>query len=303
MRILIVVLLATLTVYGQKSMDNTFITWDDFTNNFGKEMTVAEDVYDNMAKSGLKDNCLTKMDFTFISDKKENLIRLRDFIKIHYPYTVKEVQKYQNIWEINGETNDIPITSDNLLFWALDMYKRGYEFDAKLDAYGGPFDPVKQEYPDFGKMNEDTYFDKGVESYEKGDLSGAIINWSLTLVINSKNPDAYYSRAIAKNELYTWKAALTDYNKALEIAPDFIDALVNRGSLKDENGDFDGAIADYNTALTIKTIDAENKKMAYFNRGNSKYNLNDKNGACKDWNTAYKLGAEYALEKIKVKCE
>ena len=43
--------------------------------------------------------------------------------------------------------------------------------------------------------------------------------------------------------------------------------------------------------------------MAYFNRGNSKYNLNDKNGACKDWNTAYKLGAEYALEKIKVKCE
>ena len=31
--------------------------------------------------------------------------------------------------------------------------------------------------------------------------------------------------------------------------------------------------------------------------------LNDKHGACEDWNTAYKLGAEYALERIKVKCK
>ena len=284
-------------------MDNTFFTWNNFTDNFGSEMSDAEDVFNAMAKSGLKDNCLTKMEFTFISDKKENLMRLKDFIIAHYPYQLEEVKQYKNIWEINGETNDIPITADNLLYWALDMYKRGYEFDAKLDAYGGPFDPKKQDYPDLSKTNEDTYFDKGVDCYEKGNLSGAIINWSLTLSINSKNPNAYYSRAIVKNELYTWKSALKDYDKALEIAPDFIDALVNRGTIKDENGDFEGAIADYNTTLAIKTIDLENKKFAYYNRGNSKYNLNDKHGACEDWNTAYKLGAEYALERIKVKCK
>ncbi len=284
-------------------MDNKFITWDNFTDNFGSEMRVAEDVFKGMSESGLKDNCLTKMDFTFISDKKENLNRLKDFITMHYPYSVKEVQKYKNIWEISGETNEIPITSEILIFWALDMYKRGYEFDARLDAYGGPFDPKKQEYPNLSITNEDNYFDRGIDCYEKGDLSGAIINWSLTLAINPKNPDAYYSRAIVKHELYTWKSALTDYNRALEIAPDFISALINRGTLKDENGDFKGAIDDYNTALIIEKIDLENKKMAYYNRGNSKLNLNDKTGACEDWNTALKLGAEYASEKINAYCK
>lgn len=301
--LILVILINTLTSCGQKKMENRFITWDNFVNNFGKEMVSAEDVHNNMVKSGLKDNCLTKMDFTFISNNKNSLKKLGEFIKTHYPYTVQEVKKYEDIWEINGETNEMPITADNLLYWALDMYKRGYEFDAKLDAYGGLFDPKNPKFPNLDKSKEDYYFDKGVECYNQGDLSGAIINWSMTLTINPKEPNSYYSRAIVKDELYTWKSALKDYDKAIEIAPNFISALTNRGSLKDNNGDLKGAIEDYNKVLSFEKVDLENKQRAYFNRGNSKFKLADKIGACEDWKKAVELGADYAKVRLDEHCK
>jgi len=299
----ILLLLNTLTACGQKKMENKYITWDNFVDGFGKEMVSAEDVFNNMVKNGLKDNTLTKMDFTFVSDKKENLIRLGEFIKSHYPYTVQEVKKFKNLWEINGETNEFPMTADNLMYWALDMYKRGYEFDATIDAYGGLADSKTAKFPQMDTTKADFYFDKGLECYNNGDLSGAIFNWTLTIEIDPKDPNAYYSRAIVKNELYTWKSALKDYDKAIEIAPDFISALTNRGSLKDENGDYAGAIEDYNKVLSMDKVDLENKQQAYFNRGNSKFNLKDKKGACEDWKKALELGAEYAKERLDEHCK
>ncbi|MFC4817412.1 tetratricopeptide repeat protein [Flavobacterium sp. GCM10023249] len=295
--------LTTLTTCGQKKMEQKFFTWDNFVDGFGKEMVSAEDVFKNMVKSGLTDNCLTKMDFTFISDKKENLQKLGEFIKSHYPYTVQEVKKYGKLWEINGETNEIPMTADNLLYWGLDMYKRGYEFDAKLDAYGGPFDPKDQKFPEIDSSKADYYFDKGLECYNNGDLSGAIFNWTLSIQIDPTDPNAYYSRAIVKNELYTWKSALKDYNKAIEIAPKFVSALINRGGLKDENGDYQGAIGDYETVLKLGKLEVEEKQQAYFNLGNTYFNLKNKKKACENWNKALENGAEYAKERINEHCK
>ncbi len=282
----LLLLLTTLTAYGQKKMENKYITWDNFVDGFGKEMVSAEDVFNNMVKNGLKDNTLTKMDFTFVSDKKENLIRLEEFIKSHYPYKVQEVKKFENLWEINGEANEFPMTAGNLMYWVLDMYKRGYEFDATIDAYGGLADSKTAKFPQMDTTKADYYFDKGLECYNNGDLSGAIFNWTLTIEIDPKDPNAYYSRAIVKNELYTWKSALKDYDKAIEIAPKFVSALINRGGLKDENGDYQGAIADYETVLKLDKLEAEEKQQVYFNLGNTYFNLKDKKKACENWNKA-----------------
>ena len=299
----LLLLLTTLTACGQKKMENKYITWDNFVDGFGKEMVSAEDVFNNMVKNGLKDNTLTKMDFTFVSDKKENLIRLGEFIKSHYPYKVQEVKKFENLWEINGETNEFPMTADNLMYWALDMYKRGYEFDATIDAYGGLADSKTAKFPQMDTTKADYYFDKGLECYNNGDLSGAIFNWTLTIEIDPKDPNAYYSRAIVKNELYTWKSALKDYDKAIEIAPKFVSALINRGGLKDENGDYQGAITDYETVLKLDKLESEEKQQAYFNLGNTYFNLKDKKKACENWNKALENGAEYAKERINEHCK
>ena len=298
----ILLLLTTLTACGQKKMENKYITWDNFVKGFGKEMVSAEDVFNSMVKNGLKANTLTKMDFTFVSDKKENLIKLSEFIKTHYPYSVKEVKKFENLWEINGETNEFPMTADNLLYWALDMYKRGYEFDATIDAYGGLADSKTAKFPILDSTKADIYFDKGLECYNNGDLSGAIFNWTLTIEIDPKDPNAYYSRAIVKNELHTWKSALKDYNKAIDIAPKFVSALINRGGLRDENEDYQGAISDYENVLKLDELEPEEKQQAYFNLGNTYLNLKDKKKACENWTKALENGAEYAKERISEHC-
>lgn len=44
-------------------------------------------------------------------------------------------------WELNGVTDEFAVTFDHLMYWVFDMAKRGYEFDACLEAYGAPFDP------------------------------------------------------------------------------------------------------------------------------------------------------------------
>ncbi|WP_412468736.1 tetratricopeptide repeat protein [Pedobacter sp. KLB.chiD] len=296
-------ILNVLTACAQDKMEQKYFTWQMFSDGFGKEMVAADDVFNKMLKSGLRDNCLTRMDFTFISDKKENLQKLGEFIRAHYPYDIKEIERSEGLWEINGETNEIPITRENLLYWCLDMYKRGYEFDSKLDAYGGPFDPKDQQFPELNISKANVYFDKGLECYNNEDLSGALINWTLSIQIDPANPDAYYSRAIVKNELYTWKSALRDYDKAIEIAPDFSSALLNRGSVKDENGDYAGAVEDYKKVLTLKNVDLEDEQKAYYNLGNTKYNLGDKDDACRSWKKSFDLGADYAYERIQNHCE
>jgi tetratricopeptide (TPR) repeat protein len=282
---------------------NSYFPWKNFADNFPKEIAGAKDVYTNMLNSGVKDNSLTQMDFTFVSDRKENLINLGDFIKSHYPYTLLEINSYEGLWEISGQTNPIPITSENIIYWVLDIYKRGYEFDAKLDAYGGLYDPNEQNFPDLSGEKEDFYFDKGLACYENGDLSGSIINWSLTLNINPKKVNSLYSRAVVKNELYRWKAALKDYDNAIEIAPDFIAALLNRGGLKDENGDYQGAIADYEKILSFDHIDADDKQNVYYNLGNTMLNLENKELACQYWNKALEFGADYAKDRINKHCD
>ena len=105
-------------------MDNDFFTWNDFVENFGREMRIAGEVYEGMVENGLKDGTLLQFDFTFVSNKKAKLERLRDFILSHYPYSIEDFEQTDEGWEISGKSDDIAVTADTLMFWALDMTKR-----------------------------------------------------------------------------------------------------------------------------------------------------------------------------------
>ena len=283
-------------------MKKSFYTWDDFVSNFGKEMVSAESVYQSMLKSGLKEFSLVKFDFHFNSDKREKLEKLYAFLKKHYLYTYEPIYRTENgLWELTGVSNSFPATNENLMYWALDLAKRAYEFDAELEGYGATFD--NKYFPEFTKSKEDYYFDLAIERYQEDDLSGAIINFNNVLKINSQEVNSYYSRAIVKNELYTWKAAIRDYDKAIELAPNFITAILNRGALKDDNSDYTGALEDYTRVVKYEKSDAKNIQLAYFNRGNTYLHLNEKNLACKDWHKALELGADYAKERIAKYCQ
>ena len=284
-------------------MENSYFTWDKFVENFGRELRIADEVFSSMVGSGLKDGCLCCFDFTFLSNRRENLERLAQFLRSHYPYSITGIKPNGSEWDLDGKTAEIPVTADNLQYWALDMAKRGYGFDAEFDAYGAPFDPADQKVRNADATQEESLFDRGVKQYNQGDLSGALMTWSEVIALNPKNANAYYSRAIVKNELHTWKNALRDYDAALEIAPSFVSALLNRGSVKDDNGDYIGAAEDYDKAIALFDADDLTKTRAYFNRGNTKLHLKDKSGACADWKIALQRGEQDAQALIDKHCK
>ena len=278
-------------------MGNIFFEKNQFNSNFGKEMVSASSVYEQRKKSGMQDYTLATYDFVFISNEKANLFRLAEFLKVNYEYKINEIVKH-DYWELKGNSTEFPVDENNLMYWALDLYCKGYEFDCKLDGYGAMGDPKGQKFPDM-KIDAGHYFDLAMEAYNKRNLGMATIHFSTAIKINPNDPNSWYSRAIIKDELHTWKAARRDYDKAIELAPDFIDAIVNRAANKDEAGDYEEAIEDYTKAIEL---DLQNE-MAYFNRGNSKFNIKDFNGACEDWNRAKEFGADYAIERIEEHCK
>ena len=280
-------------------MDDRFFTWQQFSEGFGKEMVSAAQVYERRKMDGIKDYAFATYDFIFISDGKNKLDSLGNFLTTNYGYKINDIKKEDEYWALTGDAIEFPVDEENLRYWALDLYAKGYEFDCKLEGYGAMADPKDQKFPDLAIALYDHYFELAMASYNKRDLGMAIIHFSTAIKINPKDPNSWYSRAIAKDELHTWKAARRDYDKAIDLAPDFTSAIVNRAANKDEAGQYDEAIKDYTKAIELEPKDA----MAYFNRGNSKFNIGDKNGACEDWNKAKELGAEYAQKRIYDNCK
>jgi tetratricopeptide (TPR) repeat protein len=279
-------------------MENRFLTWKQFGNGFGKEMVSATEVYERRKKDGIKDYAFATYDFVFISDSKNKLDSLGRFLTNNYAYKINSVKKQDEYWELTGDAIEFPVDEENLRYWVLDLYAKGYEFDCKLEGYGAMADPKSQNFPDLKLPLYDHYFDLAMDAYGKRNLGMAIIHFSTAIKINPADPNSWYSRAIAKDQLHTWKAARSDYDKAIELAPDFTSAIVNRAANKDEAGEYDDAIKDYSQAIQLEPKNA----MAYFNRGNSKFSKGDKKGACEDWIKAKELGAEYAQERIQANC-
>jgi len=280
-------------------MEGKFFTREEFYGSFGMEMTSASEVYERRKKSGMKDYSLATYDFVYISDAKEKLESLGHFLASNYGFEITGTKKADEYWELTGKATEIPVDEDNLMYWALHLYCKGYEFDCRLKGYGAMGDPENQRFPEMSMNVEDYYFELAMEAYSKRNLSMAIIHFSTVIKINPTDPNAWYSRAIIKDDLHTWKAARGDYDEAIRLAPDFVDAIVNRGANKDVAEEYEEAIKDYNLAIQIDPINA----MAYFNRGNSKLNKGDREGACVDWKYAKELGAVYAQERIDKLCK
>ncbi len=58
------------SISGETPMNNTYFKWEQFSENFGREMASASSVFESMAQRGIKNYSLLIYDFTFISDKK-----------------------------------------------------------------------------------------------------------------------------------------------------------------------------------------------------------------------------------------
>jgi tetratricopeptide (TPR) repeat protein len=105
--------------------------------------------------------------------------------------------------------------------------------------------PVQGQTP----TNADYYLDRGSARQRKGDLDGAISDYTKAIEIDSRYADAYDSRADARRAKGDLDGAIADSTKAIEIDPRLVDNYITRGLARRAKGDFDGAIADYTKCI------------------------------------------------------
>jgi tetratricopeptide (TPR) repeat protein len=280
-------------------MSNKFFIQSEFYANLEHEIICAMDTYERRQESGMKDNSLAKFDFTYVSDTIDKLQLLADFLIDNYGYEIDSIKKREGLYELIGYSVEFPVDKDNLIYWVVDLYCKGYEFDCKLDGYGAMENSNQQIFPKIEAKRYDEYFDLAMTSYDNRNFGMAFVNLSIAIKIDPNDPNAWYSRAIVKEDLYDSKSARKDYDMAINLAPDFTDAIINRAANKDESGEYLSAIQDYTLAIKLQPQNA----AAYFNRGNSKFNIADKQGACADWRKASELGDIDAQKNIDRNCK
>jgi tetratricopeptide (TPR) repeat protein len=133
-----------------------------------------------------------------------------------------------------------------------------------------------------GQTTAREFCNRGVARQKKGDLDGAIADYSRAIELNPQNALAYNNRGLVKIAKGDLEGALGDYDRALQINPRNFEIRTNRGVARQKAGDTDGATKDYDIAIKLYHKYA----LAYSNRANLKLAQNDVDGALEDCNRA-----------------
>lgn len=297
----LLLLFLSLTVYSQsdKGMDSRFFTKKEFNSGYSEEKYAATNVYKRMLKDGFKDYALAKFDIDFISDSSQKLYILSAFLQENYDFKFEKPVQDDDHWILTGTATALPYTEEDLMFWVIDLYCKGYEFDCRLDGYGALSDPDSLSYLEADPEVPVDFYNEGLNEINKRNFGKAIIYFSVAIKSSPKMKEAWQARGYCKEMIYSYKAARRDYDKALEIDPDYTDALLIRATNKDDAGEYDGALKDYNRVIELEPDNG----LAYYNRGNTKFNLGDKSGACMDWTKAKSLGDTNAQKRLDAECK
>lgn len=129
------------------------------------------------------------------------------------------------------------------------------------------------------------YFNRGNARIRTGDYSGAIADWTEAMRHNSTDSAVYFNRGLAYDRQRNWQATVEDTNRAIQLDPNNEKAYLVRGDAKVELGDEPGALYDYDRAIAI----APNYAIAYNNRATIRVNLGNLEGALEDLRRAAPL--------------
>lgn len=139
---------------------------------------------------------------------------------------------------------------------------------------------------------EDAWINRGLIRKDKGDLQGAISDYSAAIDLHGRNAHrARYNRGNARLALGDYQKAYEDYSQALELHPDYALAYASRGIARKNPGDLDGALDDYTQAICL---DPNTAASTHLNRGMTRAALGDLRGAAADFTRAIDLDPTYA---------
>jgi tetratricopeptide (TPR) repeat protein len=158
-----------------------------------------------------------------------------------------------------------------LLFLFLVLPSSNHSFAADTDAGG--------------------HHDRGIKLYMKGNVRGAIDEFTRAIEIDPRFDRAYTNRGIMWMETGDYDKAITDINRAIEINPQQFAAFNSRGNALRFKGEFDSAIADYTTSIRLNPQSA----VPYNNRGATYVNKGDLDVAIADFSRAIGIDPKYAM--------
>lgn len=143
------------------------------------------------------------------------------------------------------------------------------------------------------------FSNQGSLKIQKGDLPGAIANFTQALGLNPNIPQAYLGMGIATSKQGNKQQAIYNYDRALQFNPNLAEAYFGRGQVYYELGNKQRAIGDYEQAIRVNP----NYGLAYLERGAIRCMLGTKSQAVADFNQAVELfskqgdGKNYQLAK------
>src|SRR2546421_2135171 len=100
----------------------------------------------------------------------------------------------------------------------------------------------------FGQTTPADFVDSGNVKYRRGDLDGAIADYTHAIELDPKFARAYENRGVAKGAKRDPDGAIADLTRASDLDPKGVGIYYNRGIARKAKGDYDGAIADYTRA-------------------------------------------------------
>ena len=101
---------------------------------------------------------------------------------------------------------------------------------------------------------------------EKGDIDGAIRDYSEAIHLDLRHANAYKGRAIAYEKKGDVDAAVQDYGELIRHNPNDYSGYFLRGAKLIDKGDFRGAIGDFDQALQLKPKDYNVMALLYHYR-------------------------------------
>ena len=129
-------------------------------------------------------------------------------------------------------------------------------------------------------------------------LTTSALMFSLPDKAQAESAEFYFNRGVDKYQREDLSGAISDLTKAIEYDRYLGKAYFLRGSIKGILRESEGAFDDLNMAVGLEPEDADFIGA----RGLSRYRLGDLKGACSDWRKASSLGDKLSSEDVKKNC-
>src|SRR5436305_1148236 len=215
--------------------------------------------------------------------------KAREFLEKAHEIEPKSVGALINLGNISVEMKDFAGA------------RKYYEEALKLEPNGQYAQEAKEALRKLKKKSEDrqasqpnlkeanAYNKRGIAKGVKGDIDGAIADFTRAIELDPKYGTAYNNRGLAKKNKGDLDGAVADCTRAIEVDPKDAGGYGNRGIAKQAQGDLSGAIADYTRAIELDPKYA----LAYYNRGVAKWGKGDVDGAIADYTRAIELDPKF----------